>query len=35
MRFFSAAVIAEACSAALPRMATTKTPTKMLLRPSS
>ena len=34
MRFFIAAVIAVACSAALPRIATTKTPTKTLLRPN-
>ena len=35
MRFFSAAVIAVACSAALPSIATTKTLTKTLLRPDS
>jgi hypothetical protein len=33
MRFFIAAATAFACSAALPRIATRKTPTKILLRP--
>src|SRR6516225_7003253 len=35
MRFLIAALMAMACSAALPRMATTKTPTKTLLKPNS
>ena len=35
MRFFHAAVIADACSAAFPVTAITNTPTKALLRPSA